>query len=128
MDPTVTLSSWSGPWADDDPDAGFKADVAAFSKLDPLPTFEALSANVGVPVGALVRAVLGRWAAEGSTALLELGPSMVRRLQATVQEAQAEGTEAAKLAAFDGLAGLVSWLAAGLDDPAAYPDRRTEGA
>lgn len=120
--PTVTLAPWTGPWAEDDPDANFKADVAAHGRLDPLTTIVALADNLGIPVGGLVRAILGRWAAEGSSALLELGEPMVRRMATIVDEATAAGTDDARLDAYRRLAGLVGWLVAGLDDPAAYPD------
>ena len=36
--PVVRLEPWTGPWADDDPDANFKADVATYSHVDPLTT------------------------------------------------------------------------------------------
>ena len=70
----MELSTYTGPWDDDDPDANFKAAVAEYTRIDPLPTFAQLSANTGIPIGALVRYALVRWAAEGSEALLALGP------------------------------------------------------
>ena len=78
---TLTLTGWTGPWPEDDKDANLKADIAAHAHLDPLSTITNLSNNVDVPVGAIVHYVLCRWASEGSSALLELGPRMVRRLQ-----------------------------------------------
>jgi hypothetical protein len=42
-DRTVRLLGWTGPWADDDPDANFKADVALYSLVDPLTTIRGLS-------------------------------------------------------------------------------------
>jgi hypothetical protein len=42
-DPVIELVKWDGPWSESDPDSNFKADVALYSKLDPLVTIEALS-------------------------------------------------------------------------------------
>lgn len=120
--PVVRLEPWTGPWPDDDPDANFKADVAAYSLADPLVTVRNLAANVDVPVGALVRYVLAKWASGGAEALLELGPSTVRRMLDTIERAEAAGTDEARIEAYDTLASMVSWLGVGLDDPTStYP-------
>jgi hypothetical protein len=111
--PTVRLECWTGPWADDDPDANFKAEVALYSHVDPLTTLRGMEASIGVPVGALARYVLARWATEGSGGLLELGPRMVTRLWDAVERAEAEGTDASRLAAYDQLKQMLSWLRAG---------------
>jgi hypothetical protein len=107
---------YEGTWTDDDPDANFKAAVADYTRLDPAPTFEQLSRNTGVPVEALVRYALVRWTAEGSEALLALGPRTVERLAALLAEAEADGTDAARLRAYASLRDLISWLAAPLDE------------
>lgn len=114
-DDTVALHAYTGPWDAGDEDANFKAAVAEWTVQDPLPTFRTLSANTGIPVGALVRYALVRWAAEGSEALLYLGPRNVERLWAVVRDAEAEGTDDAKLAAFEQLRQMLSWLRAPLD-------------
>lgn len=116
-EPTIRLERWSGPWADDDPDADFKADIAAFSKLDPLHTLRGLGENLDIPVGALARAILARWATEGSSGLLELGPSMVERLWAITEDAEAAPTDAERLAAYQRLRGMLSWLRVPITDP-----------
>lgn len=113
---TVRLERWTGPWPDDDRDANFKADIALHADVDPLSTIRNLSLGTGVPVGAIVRYVLARWASEGSAGLLEIGPTMVNRLLAVCDEAEAAGTDQARLAAYDRLRQMLSWLAAG--DPA----------
>lgn len=51
-DPEVRLVRWAGPWSEDDPDANLKADIALYSKVDPLVTVANLAAAVDVPVGA----------------------------------------------------------------------------
>ena len=106
----MELEPYAGPWDPDDGDANFKAQVAEYTRNDPLPTFETLSANTGIPVGALVRYVMVRWAAEGSEALLALGPRMVERLWSVVAEAEQQDTDEARLRAFDQLRQMLDWL------------------
>lgn len=119
--PVVRLEAWTGPWPDDDPDANFKSDVALYSLTDPLQTIRGLSENIDIPVGVLCRYVLAKWASGGSGGLLELGPTMARRLQAVCAEAEAEGTDTARLAAYRQLSEMVAWLNLPLDQPEAYP-------
>jgi hypothetical protein len=116
-EPTVRLERWTGPWADDDPDANFKADIAAFSLLDPLETLRGLGENLDIPIGALARAILARWASEGSSALLELGPSVVERLWTVTEEAEQASTDEERLEVYRRLRGMVSWLRVPLTDP-----------
>jgi hypothetical protein len=113
---TVDLEAWSGLWPDDDPDANFKHDVALYSRLDPLSTLTNLSAVVDIPVGSLCRYILAKWASAGAEALLALGPTAVERLWRTVTDAEAEGTEAARLAAFEDLSRQLAWLRIPLGD------------
>lgn len=119
---TVTLERWTGPWPDDDPDANFKAEVADYTRLDPLETLRGLSAHTGIPVGALVRYVLARFATTGSGGLLELGPAMVHRLWAPIAEAEEAGTDDARLAAYRALSAQLSWLRFPLLEPDTYPN------
>jgi len=116
----VVLEAWYGPWPDDDPDANFKADVALYSLVDPLPTLRRLGENIGVPVGALVRYVLARWATGGSEGVLELGPSTVTRMHQAFEDAEAEGTDEARRAAYDQVRQMVAWLRVPLDQPEVY--------
>lgn len=112
----MQLQPYEGPWDADDPDANFKAQVAEYSRNDPLPTLATLSGNTGIPVDALVRYILVRWAAEGSETLLALGPRTVERLAAVVEQAEADGSDEAKLQAFDTLRSIISWLRVPLDE------------
>ncbi len=114
-EPLVRLERWTGPWADDDAHARFKAEVALYSLLDPLQTIAGLSALTGVPAGALCRYVLARWASGGSEGLLELGSSTVGRMWQTCLEAESAGTDAARLGAYETLRGMLSWLRAGME-------------
>lgn len=107
-EPLVRLERWEGPWDDDDPDANFKAEVALWSKADPMETLAPFAEAMGVPVGAVCRYVLSRWAGEGSAALLEIGPAMVERLWAVCEEAGDDPE--AQIAAYEQLRQMISWL------------------
>jgi len=117
MNRAIVLEAYEGSWPRDDPDAGFRQMVAEYSRLDPLPTLEALSRSKGIPVGALARFVLARYCTSGSDALLEMGPLVVRQMDEVVQKAEAAGTDAAKLKAYEALRAIISWLKVPLDDP-----------
>lgn len=65
--------------------------------------------------------VLAKWVTEGSSGLLEVGPRMARRLNGPFLEAEEAGTDAARLAAYDQVRQLVSWLNVPLDHPDVYP-------
>lgn len=110
----MKLEPYEDRWDDDHPHANFKREVAEYSRADPLPTIENLSRATGVPVGALVRYVLVKWTAEGSEALLAMGPRMVERLWQVVEQAEAAGTDEARLAAYDTLRQMIGWLRAPL--------------
>lgn len=122
-EPVIRLVRSVPPWPEDDPDANFKVDVASYARVDPLATIRRLCANLDLPVGAVVRYVLAKWATGGSEALLELGPSTVERMRAAVEEAERIGTDAARLQAYEQLRAVVGWAAHGLDDPeGTYPE------
>ncbi len=112
----LSLKRWTGPVAHDDPHGNFKREVAAGALVDPLPTLRNLADYVGLPVEAVARHALVKWASAGSDALLEVGPEWVRRLAAPVTRAEAAGTDDARLDAYAELRGLLGWLAAGLDE------------
>ncbi|MGI9017032.1 MAG: DUF6027 family protein [Euzebya sp.] len=111
----VELHRYTDNWSDDDPDANFKGEVAAFTVQDPLPTFQQLSANTGIPVGALVRYVLVKWASEGHELIMHAGPRMIRRMQGVCDEAEAAGDTQARLAAYETLRQMIGWLQVPLD-------------
>ncbi len=120
MSETITLEGWRGPWPDDDKDANLKADIALYAHVDPLRTVRGLSNSIDVPVGAIVHYVLARWASEGASGLLELGPTLSRRLNAVCNEAETVGSEETKLAAYEQLRQMISWLNYPLDHPEVY--------
>ena len=118
---TVSVEGWTGPWPDGDKDANFKTDIAAYAHLDPLSTLANLSSAVDVPLGAIVHYVLAKWATEGSSGLLELGPRMARRLREPFLAAEAADTEEARLEAYETVRQIVEWLNVPLDQPDVYP-------
>ncbi|MDO8363809.1 MAG: DUF6027 family protein [Actinomycetota bacterium] len=119
-EPRVHLIRWRGPWPDGDKDANLKADIALYSHVDPLRTIRGLSASIDVPEGAIVRYVLARWASEGASGLLELGPTMTRRLNDVCAAAERDGDDAARLSAYHQLRQMLSWLQHPLDHPEVY--------
>jgi hypothetical protein len=121
---TVRLEPFTGPWAEDDPDANFKADVALYAYVDPMVTIRTLGANIGVPPGALVHYVLAKYATGGSGGLLELGPTMLNRLWEPIERAEREGSTEARLGAYGQLRQMIQWLRLPLEDPSIYPEQR----
>jgi Family of unknown function (DUF6027) len=114
---SVELTPWTGPWADDDRDANFKADVALYAHVDPMSTIENLAAAMDLPEGAIVWYVLAKWASAGSGGLLELGPSMVNRLWEPVEQAESTGTDSARVDAYQQLRQMLAWLRLPLSNP-----------
>lgn len=120
MSETITIDGWRGPWPDDDKDANLKGDIALYAHVDPLRTVRGLSDSTDVPVGAIVHYVLARWASEGASGLLELGPTMSRRLNAICTGAEADGSDESRLAAYHQLRQMISWLNYPLEHPEVY--------
>lgn len=118
--PVVRLEAWTGPWPDDDKDANLKADVALYARVDPLRTVRGLAESTDIPEGAIVRWVLARWASEGASGLLELGPTLTRRLRDVCIAAEQADTDAARLAAYHQLRQMINWLNHPLDHPEVY--------
>jgi hypothetical protein len=120
-DSLIRVEGWTGPWTDDDPDANFKTDIAAYAHLDPLSTLGNLAEAIDVPVGSIVHYVLAKWATEGSNGLLELGPRMARRLREPFVAAEAADSDEARLEAYETVRQIVEWLNVPLDQPEVYP-------
>ena len=124
---SVVLEAWTGPFDPDDPDSNYKAEIALYAHEDPLTTVRALAEAINVPVGAIVRYVLARYATAGSGGLLELGPTMVHRLWEPIAEAETAGTDAARLKAYETIRQMISWLRLPLIEDAGYrPQFRPE--
>ncbi|MFD8723163.1 DUF6027 family protein [Streptomyces sp. NPDC059629] len=126
-EPTIRLHRWHATWPADDPHANFKSDVTLYGRLDPLVTLHGMSRNLGIPVGALARYVLARWATGGSGGLLELGPVMVHRLWEPIAEAERRDTDSERLRAYHQLRQMIAWLKLPLDEPSIYPAQYEAG-
>lgn len=92
-----------------------------YGLLDPLETVRGMSRNLDIPVGAIVRYVLAKWATGGSGGLLELGPVMVPRMWEPIAAAEEADSDEQRLAAYHQLRQMISWLKVPLDDPTVYP-------
>lgn len=119
----VRLRRWKDSWPEDDPHANFKTDVELYGRLDPLVTVRGMSANLDIPIGAIVRYVLAKWATGGSGGLLELGPTMVPRMWEPIAAAEEADCDERRLAAYHQLRQMISWLKVPLDDPTVYPNQ-----
>ena len=113
----VILHPFQGSWSTGDKDANFKDEVANYSRVDPMTTLDNMSRNLDIPVGALVRYILVKWAASGSEGLMEIGPIVVRQMQDLVDKAEALDSDEARLEAFNALKQIISWLKVPLDTP-----------
>ena len=109
----MELPPYTDEWDDDDRHANFKAEVAAYTKADPLPTLEVLGQSTGIPVPSLVRYVLARWAGSGADALLHMDPVVFQQMQEQIEQAELAGTDEARLAAYHALHQIISWLKLG---------------
>ena len=94
-----------------DPDQPFRDDVALSRLVDPMPTLENLARNTGLSPADVVHHALVRYASAGAAALLAIDPDALRQL-----------IEARRAEDWPKVAGIIDWLAAGLDVDA-YPQR-----
>jgi len=93
-----------------DAHANFRAEVACYTAADPYPTIKNLSDLTGIPVEQLIRYVLVKYAASASDALLSMDPIVFRQMRDHIARAEQEGTSEAKVAAYEALRQMVSWL------------------
>ena len=112
----MELYPYEDSWEDDDPHANFKAEVALYSVVDPLPTVENLSKDTGIPVPALIRYILVKYTASGSDAVLAMTPYALRQMQEHFDKAEAANTTEARLAAYEALRQMIHWLTLGPTD------------
>ena len=113
----VSLEVFDWQWDEMDRNANFKHEVAMYSREDPMPTIETMSRSQAIPVGAIIRYVLVKWAASGSDALLEIGPRVVQQMAGIVEDAELIGSDQERLAAYQKLVQVISWLGTPLTDP-----------
>jgi len=110
----MQLYPYTDTWDEQDPHANFKADVAHYTIVDPLPTLAGLCQATGVPVPCLIRYVLVKYAASGSDAMMAMGPLVLRQMQEQIDAAEVADTVEARLKAYEALRQIVSWLQAGM--------------
>ncbi|NJN99679.1 MAG: hypothetical protein HC875_39040 [Anaerolineales bacterium] len=111
----MDLSPYQDTWDENDLHANFKAEIAQYSQIDPLPTLENLSRSTGVPVPALVRYILVKYAVSGSEALLLMTPIVLRQMEQHLEKAEANGSDAARLEAYEALRQMIGWLKLGAE-------------
>lgn len=104
----------------DDKDANFKQEMLSYSQVDPLKTLSGLATAIGVPEGAIARYVLAKWASEGAAGILEVGPTMVKKLHKICSVAEESGDNQKRLLAFNEVSQIISWLNYPLDHPLVY--------
>ncbi|MBX3012301.1 MAG: hypothetical protein KF832_12375 [Caldilineaceae bacterium] len=109
----MNLYPYTDTWPADDPHANFKAEVAAYTAADPLPTLENLSKITGIPVPCLVRYVLVKYAASGAEALLTMTPIVLQQMASQIEQAERADSDAARLQAYGALRQIVAWLQMG---------------
>jgi hypothetical protein len=112
----MQLYPYTDSWEELDPHANFKAEVAHYTVVDPLPTIEGLSRYTGIPVPCLIRYILVKYAASNAEALLAMGPLVLHQMEQHIAAAEADGSDSARLKAYDALCQIVSWLRAGLEE------------
>ena len=109
----MEFRSYRDSWPADDPHANFKAEVAAYTSADPLPTLINLSRTTGIPVDSLIRYVLVKYAASGADALLSMKPVVLRQMEEHIARAERENSDKARLRAYKALKSMIAWLALG---------------
>jgi hypothetical protein len=120
----IQLEAYRDTWSDDDTHANFKSEVAVYTTHDPLPTLRNLSADTGVPLGAIVRYVLVKYATSGADALLSMTPIVFTQMKDHIAAAEAADTDAARIEAYGKLKNMIAWLAWAERPPSEY--RRSE--
>jgi len=116
----IELEVFDEAFSADDKDANFKNEMILYSHVDPMITINGLSKAIGVSEGAIARYVLAKWASEGASGILELGPTMVRRLYGICEEAEQSSDDKFRLAAYSKIRQIISWLHFPLDHPEVY--------
>ena len=110
----MQLYPYTDSWEEQDPHANFKAEVAHYTVADPLPTLEGLSQETGIPMPCLIRYILVKYAASNADALMAMGPLVLQQMEQQIAAAEAEGSDQARLKAYEALSQIVSWLRAGM--------------
>src|SRR5947209_762280 len=110
MDQMIELYPYQDTWDVTDPHANFKAEVALYSRVDPLPTLKNLSRVTGIPIPCLIRYVLVKYASSRADALLAMTPIVLSQLQQHIDKAELIGTTTARLEGYEALRQMIAWL------------------
>jgi hypothetical protein len=116
----LEIQPFDGQFSEHDKDANFKHEMSLYSRVDPLKTLDGLSRAIDVPVGAVAHYVLAKWASEGASGILEVGPTMIKKLDKICQDAENSHDDEDRLAAFSRVRQIISWLKYPLDHPEVY--------
>ncbi len=108
----MELLPYTDTWDDSDRHANFKAEVALYTRTDPIPTLDNLSLETGIPVESLVRYVLVKWASSGADALMYMEPIVFQQMEEQIEKAEVTGTDTARLQAYEALRQIIVWLRA----------------
>jgi hypothetical protein len=106
----ITLEGYLDTWEANDQHANFKAEVVAYSRVDPMITIDRMSRATNISVGALTKYILTKWAASGSEGLLEIGPRVVNQMNNVIEKAETIGDDPTRLSAYYVLRDIISWL------------------
>ena len=106
----LRLEKWDGPVDPESEHANFLEEVALWSHADPMETLVPFAEMVGLPVGVVARFVLSRWAAEGSSSFLELGPAALDRLWDVCESAEAADDDESRLAGYRKVRDIIGWM------------------
>jgi hypothetical protein len=87
--------------------------VACYTSADPSPAVQSLSLSTGIPADCLIRYVLVKYVASGADALLAMTPVVLRQMEDHIAAAEREGSDAARLRAYEALKAMIGWLALG---------------
>ncbi len=117
---TLELEIYNGEFSPNDKDANFKHEMSLYSHVDPLKTLSGLSKAIGVPEGAIARYILAKWASEGAAGILEVGPTMIKKLHKICRDADESGEDQKRLTAFNQVSQIIAWLNYPLDHPGVY--------
>ena len=120
----IILERFDWQWNETDKDANFKQEMKLYTREDPMPTIETMSRNLGIPIGAIVKYVLVKWANMESSTLLEIGPEGVRQMADMLEHAESVGTDEERLRTYRKLSHFISWLRVPLTDPDWRPGGR----
>ena len=108
--PIVELQPFTYQFDDSDSDATFKREVAFYTATDPMPTLKAMSERMQIPVGALARYVLAKWATSGSEGIMEIGPRVIHQMAEIVREGEAQDSQEARDQAYEKIKSIILWL------------------